>query len=157
MQNLIYSDTFDCISINKSPNLRIIISALQIVHPNFVIEVITPITERVNGGNVAVGDILGNGANAPSVVVIFGYNIAVLVGDGNDIALQVLVEVEGNTVVKNTANGVLVVIEGNNDVAIPLLAENLGAIKGIGVRDTIYSFACTNTVGIVVYSMLSVF
>ena len=58
---------------------------------------------------------------------------AVSVGDGNNVALQVLQEVVGHTVIHDTANAVLVVVEGNENILAPYLTENLGTVKGVGV------------------------
>ena len=55
----------------------------------------------------------------------------------------------GLVVVDDTANAVLVVVEGNEGVFAPSLAEDLGAVEGIGVKNAVYRLAGTNTVGVV--------
>ena len=56
------------------------------------------------------GTIRYNGANAPSIVGITCYNLTLVVGNSNNIALKVLLEVIRKTVIDNTTNGFLIII-----------------------------------------------
>ena len=99
--------------------MRIEISTRQIIKVNIFIIVIATISERVDGGNFAIGSIKLDFRYAPSIVGVFSDSCCILVNDSNYIALQVLDEVVGNIVVENTANAVLVVI------IILLFAQNV--------------------------------
>ena len=95
-----------------------------------MIKIIRSITEGVDGCNKA-GGIGYNAANAPSIVRVSCNGLSVLINDSDYVALQILDEVVGNSVVKNTANAVLVVIEGNKSISIPSFAEDLGTVESI--------------------------
>ena len=58
-------------------------------------------------------------------------------------------EVEGFIIEDNTANAVLIIVERNECIIAPSLAQNLGSVKGVGMLDTVYSLTCTNAVCIV--------
>ena len=66
--------------------------------------------------------------SAPRVVGVSCDSLSILINDSNYVALKILDEVVGNVVVEDTANAVLVVIEGNKSVTIPSFAENFGTI-----------------------------
>ena len=82
------------VRINPPTDLRIIISTLQIIQPDFYIVVVTSVSEGVNNSNgntfVSTGDV-SNGT--PSVVGVSCLNLAVSVCNSNNITLQVLEEV----------------------------------------------------------------
>ena len=63
--------------------------------------------------------------------------------------MQVLDEVVGNRVVKNTADAILIIVERDKGFATPTLTENFGTFKGVGMRDTVYLLACSDTVSII--------
>ena len=65
------------------------------------------------------------------------------------ITLQVLQEVVGSTIVENTAYGILIIVEGNEYVALPSLAKNLCSVKGIGVLYAANSLARSDAVCVV--------
>ena len=135
------------VSINKPTNTRIIISALEIVQPNFLVVVVRTISEGVDICDA--NRILRNSTYAPSIIGISCNGFCVLVNDSDYVTLQVLYEVVGNVVVENTANAVLVVVERNESVAAPCLTENLGTVESIGVENTVYLLARSDTVRVV--------
>ena len=145
---------FDCtktclIRINKPPDDRIIIPGLEVVHGDLRIEVITSVAEGVNGGNVAAGGIGSDGTHAPGVVAVGGDGGAVQVGNGNDIALQVLQEVVRRTIVQDAADGIRVVIQRDQLIGTPGLRQNLGAVQLVGMGDTVHRLAGADAVGVV--------
>ena len=107
------------------------------------------ITVGVDGGDGAVGSIACYCTNTPSVVAIFCNGLGVLVHDADDIALEVLLEVIGFIIVHNAADAVFVVVQRDNGVVVPSLAQNLCAVEGIGVFDTAHGLARADAVGIV--------
>ena len=88
-------------------------------------------------------------AFAPRIVGVSCNSLCILVNDGNDVALQVLQEVVGSTIVENTAYGILIIVERNERVVTPDLTEDLGAVEGIGMENTVYLLACSDAVGVV--------
>jgi len=75
--------------------------------------------------------------------------LTVLVGDGNDIALEVFQEVIGRIIIQDAADAVLVVVQGDQNVIAPGFTEDFGAIQRVGMLETIDSLGSTDTVGIV--------
>ena len=118
--NIIGCNTFTttnihcCIRIDKPLNLRIIVPALQVVHSDFFVEIITSVAERVDICNVdAVGRLCAGdnaGVGTPSIIAISADDATVLVGDCNDVSLQVLLEVVGHIVVDDTADRPLIAL-----------------------------------------------
>ena len=141
------------ICINKPTNLSIVISALEIVHSNLFVVVITTISEGVNGCNIYTIGKLGVGNctcdNTPRIVRVFGNSFCVLVNDSDNITLKVLDEVVGNVVIKNTAYSILVIIERNERVVTPSFTENLGSVKNIFVLYSVDSLARSDAICIV--------
>ena len=130
---------------------------MQIVHSGLFVEIVTSVAERVNGGNAASRVVLHNGRHTPSIIAISADDTTVLVGDCNDVSLQVLLEVVGLTVVDNTADRILVIIQRNQNILVslclliivPALTQDLGAIQDVIMLDTCDRLAGTDTVGIV--------
>ena len=114
------------------------------------------LAERVDGGDVTVGRVLFDHRHTPCVIGVSRNNRAVGICDCNHIALQVLDEVVGNRVVENSANAILVIIERNKRIFSPSLTENLGAVKRVGMKNTIYFFARFDAVDIVGLPLVSV-
>ena len=105
----IYCNEAYIIGINKPSGVGIVIAGLEIVQAGFGIVVIAAITEGVDDGDIGgAGDDRTAGIgdlehHAPGVVGIAGHYLAVSVGDGDNIPLQILEEVVGGTVVQDTA------------------------------------------------------
>ena len=165
--NIIGCNTFTttnihcCIRIDKPLNLRIIIPALQVVHSDFFVEIITSVAERVDICNVdAVGRLCAGdnaGVGTPSIIAISADDTTVLVGDCNDVSLQILQEVVGHIVVDDTADRILVIIQRNQNILIslclliivPALTQDLGAIQEVIMLDTCDRLAGTDAVGVI--------
>ena len=111
--------------------------------------IITAVSVWVDSCNLAIGRILRYRRNTPSIVGVSRYNLASCVGNGDNVTLQILDEIVGRAVVDDTANTILVVIERNKRIAIPYLAENLGAVQRVGMLYTVNSLRGTDTIGIV--------
>ena len=112
-----------------------------------MIVVITSISEWVNSCN-NTGVIGYYCTNAPGVVGVACYNFALVVGNGNNIPLQVLKEIVCVVVVDNTADGILVVVERNKGIVTPGFLEYLSSVKSVLVLNAVYSLACSYAVGI---------
>ena len=100
---------FRIITIQKPTDLRIIITALEIVQSRILIIVVPTVAEGVDGGDVDGGDVHRNGGDAPRVVAIARDDLAVRIGDGDDVTLQILLEIVRG-IVENTTHAVLVVV-----------------------------------------------
>ena len=138
-----------CVFVDKPTNTRIIISTLEIIQPNLFIVVVTTISEGVDCCNLASRRIKLDFRYAPSIVGVSCDSPSILINDSNYIALKILDKVVGNIVVENTANAVLVIVEGNKSIAVPSLAENLGAVKCVSMENAVDLLARSDTVCIV--------
>ena len=114
-----------------------------------MVKIVSSVAEGVDVCDAAIGIILHCHGCAPGIVGIGCDLLCILVYDGNNVALQILHEVVRNIVVKDTADRILVVIQRSQDIAIPLFPQDLGAVKGIGVLDTVNRLAGADAVGIV--------
>ena len=149
-----------CISvcINKPPNNRIIVSALQVVQPRISVIAIAPITEgvisryiacglrdcsaacTVNAGRCAPG-IIGVGCNQCGRVS-FASGVVIAAVQRNDIALQVLTEIVILPI--GRSRGGIVDAEANRAVAfvkeIPqdILFGTVGSKALLSYRQTVY-------------------
>ena len=134
---------------------------MEVVHFDFFVKIVPSIAERVDICNVdAVGRLCAGdnaGVGTPSIIAISADDATVLVGDCNDVSLQVLLEVVRFTVVDNTADRILVIIQRNQNILIslclliivPALTQDLGAIQDVIMLDTCDRLTGTDTVGIV--------
>ena len=119
--------------------------------------------EGVDGGNVdgfaafdcgGCGGIVGNCTGTPCIVGVAGYGFAALVGDGDDISLQVFQEVVGDIAVQDAADVVLIVVKGSDfpfDILTldPLFPENFGTVQRVGMLDTTHRLGGTDAAGVV--------
>ena len=103
------------------------------------IVVVSTISEWVNCCNTTSGNILDNRAYAPGIVRVLNNNLSILVDNGNNVALQVLLEVEWFIIEDNTADRLFIIVERNECIISPSLAQNLGSVKGVGM---LYSANC---------------
>ena len=120
---------------------------MEIIQLNLFIVVVGTISKRVDGCDA--NRILRNGAYTPCIVRVSCDSLSILINDCNYVTLQVLDEVVGNVVVKDTANAVLVVVEGNEGVTTPSLTQNLSAVKRVSVENAINLLAGSDAVCIV--------
>ena len=92
---------------NKPTNNRIIISRLEIVEVRFCIEIVTSVSERVDGRDIHSACVGCDCAYAPCVVWISCLCYSVLVGDLDYITLEVLAEVIRCAVIDYSKNAIL--------------------------------------------------
>ena len=78
------------IPIHKPTHSRVVVTALEVVHPNLRVVVIATVAVGVDGCDVALGFIVGDCTNSPCIVGVAGYDLTVGVGYRNNIALEVL-------------------------------------------------------------------
>lgn len=85
------------IRIDKSSDLRIIITALEVVEPRFRIEIVTAVEKGIEGagGCARIGVSLGGKQIAPCVIEIGNAQIAVRIVHGNHISLRVAIVIDG--------------------------------------------------------------
>ena len=135
-----------------------IIAALEVIHTDLGVVVIASVAEGVNGSDIAIRVVLGDGASAPCVIGVSGKGHAILVGDGNDVALQVFQEVVRYITIQNATDIFLVVIQRFEDSGVlniilaqflPSLRDDLGAVQRVGVLHAVDRLAGTNAVGVV--------
>ena len=135
MQNGYASSNICMIGSDKPANAHIIISTLEIIQPNLLIVVVTAVSERVDGCNIHILGKLSVGYricySAPSIVGVFCNSLCILINDSDYVTLQILYEIVGNSIVENTANTVLVIVEGNKSISVPSFTKNLCSIKCI--------------------------
>ena len=136
------------IGIYKSTNFSIIISTLKIVQTNLFIVVVTTVSEGVDSRNIT-GSIRNNCTYTPSIVCVACNNLALGIGNCNNIPLKILHEVVSKAVVYDTAYALFIIIKRSEGVAIPGFLENLCTVKSIFVLYTVYSLACSDSVSIV--------
>ena len=114
---------------NKSPELRVIISAVEIIKAGFGIVIIPPVAEGVFVAHGVAGGV-GDGTLAPGVVAVGGNDLA---GggpdDGNDIPLQVVEVVEQHGPVGKAHALAGAVVEEPHDRIPGLLRQNLAAVE----------------------------
>ena len=147
------------IRIQEPSPLRVIVPALQIVQPRVRIVVIPPIPERIERAdnpllNRCRARLGGNRAVAPCVIGIRAYLGSVFRVDGDNVPLQVLLEVVGVeyifgitlvSVLQPDGSAVLIievykeVVRGLRATTVlrrPCLGDDLGAVQRVVVRRT---------------------
>ena len=141
---------------DKPTNTSIVISALQIIHPNLGIIIIPTVSEGIHIAEVCgiVGNVQAifvfNGNNpAPGVVGISCNRQAVGIFDFDDVTLQVLVEIVCRVIVDDTANAVLVVVQRNQRAVTTGFLQDLGSVELVGVQYAVNRLACADAVGVV--------
>ena len=122
---------------------------MQIVHTNLFVVVVAPVSVRFNGGDGAAGGIRCHCADAPGVVGVSCDSLAVLVCDGNYVALQVPAEIVRLLVVHYAADALLIVIYGLQRIAAPSLAEDIRAVEDVRMLYAVYCPARPDPVGVV--------
>jgi len=144
------------IPVNKPTQARIIISTLEVIHPNLGIIIIPTVSEGIHIAEVCgiVGNVQAifvfNGNNpAPGVVGISCNQDTVGILDSDDVTLQVLMEIICRVVVDDTANRVLVVIQRNQGTVAPGFLQDLGTVELVGVQYTVNRLACSDAVSII--------
>ena len=139
------------ISVYKPTNTSIIISTLKIIKGDFLIEIVRSISEGVNCCDTS--RTLCNRAYTPSIVGVSCNSLSILINDCDYVALKILDEVVGITIINDTTNAVLVIVEGNKSVTIPSLTKDLRSVESIFVLNSVYGLRGTNTISVVSVSI----
>ena len=147
------------IRIQEPSPLRVIVPALQIVQPRVRIVVIPPIPERIERAdnpllNRCRARLGGNRAVAPCVIGVRAYLGSVFRVDGDDVPLQVLLEVVGVkrirsiglvSVLQPDGSAVLIIevyqevvrgLRATTALRRPCLGDDLGAVQRVVVDRT---------------------
>ena len=141
--------------------MGIIVPALQIIQPRLGIVVIPAVTEGVEYPNDSVLQrsvrrFHSNSKITPGIIVIRTNLITIGVVNGNNIALQILFKVEGVEDVGGIAFGSVLhpdwrtafVIDVDQQVIAPSLADDLGAVQSVDVVGSVHDLVGTNAVGV---------
>ena len=125
MEKIVFQDTiakscckYRLIRIDKPPRNRIVVPALQVILEGFKVEVVAAVQVGVGDRQEAVGGVLLDRRHAPRIVGVADNHLCILVQNGDNVALQVLLEVVGDVVVQNTKDGILVIVQGSKNVAV---------------------------------------
>ena len=150
------------IRIDESTRRRIIISALQIIQTGIGIVIISPVPERIPRSDNAplqgrCSRNLADRAIAPSIVGV-GADLDTRFGiNPYNVTKNILFEIVGvkfagvivcGSVLQSNGRAVFVV-QVNDEVIAPTLADDLGTIQGIVVREVVDDLARTDTVGVI--------
>ena len=138
---------------DKPPELRVIISAVEIIKAGFGIVIIPPVAEGVFVAHGVAGGV-GDGAVAPGVVAVGGNDLARGgPDDGNNIPLDIVEVVEQHGPVgKAHALAGAVVEEAHNGIP-GLLRQNLAAVEEELRGGTVDCLAGADTVGVVLVAV----
>ena len=138
---------------NKSPELRVIIPAIQVIQPGFCIVVIPPVAEGVLIAHGVAGGV-GYGAVAPGVVAVLGHNLSGSSPDnGNNIPLDIVEVVEQHGPVgKAHALAGAVVEEPHNGIP-GFLRQNLAAVEEEFRGGAVHCFGCSDAVSVVLIAV----
>jgi len=144
------------ILIYKSADLRIIVSALQIIQFRFGIVIITTISERVDISNVRFyfGNISAVGIGyckllAPRIIGISCNDSTRIIGNRDYITLKVLIEIICSTVISNSANGSVEIVQGNKSIAAPDFLYDIRSVKNVFMLNSVYRFGYSYSVIVV--------
>ena len=138
---------------DKSPELRVIVAAVQIVQPGFGIVIVPPVAEGVFVAHGVAGGV-GDSAVAPGVVAVGGNDLAGGgPGDGDDIPLQVVEIVEQHGPVGETHALAGAVVEEPHDRIPGLLRQNLAAVEEEFRGGAVDRLAGADAVGVVLIAV----
>ena len=102
-------------------------------------------------GNINAGVVGDSSYLAPRVVGISCNNRADPVGDFNDVALEILVEIVCRTIVNDTANGLLIIVKRRHGAIAPGFLQDLSAVELVGVQYAVNFLTGTDAVGVVLF------
>ena len=114
-----------------------------------MVVVVATVAVGIDGGDIAVRAIPRDCTYTPGIVGVSCYGLCILVDDRNYVALQILLEIVRYTVILDAANTVLVVIQGDQGVAVPSLSQYFSTVKNIIVSNSIDCLARPNAVGVI--------
>ena len=141
------------VNIDKPPELRIIIAAVEIIKARLGVVIIPPVAEGILVAHGVAGGV-GDGAVAPGVVGVFRNHLPRGgPDDGNDIPLQVVEVVEQHGPVgKAHALAGAVVEEPHNGIP-GLLRQNLAAVEEKFRGGAVHRFGCSDAISVVLIAV----
>ena len=117
------------VNVDKSPELRVIIAAVQIVQASFGVVIVPPVAEGVFVAHGVAGGV-GDGAVAPGIVAVGGNDLAGGgADDGYNVSLQVVEVVEQHGPVGKAHALAGAVVDEAHDAVAGFLRQNLGAVE----------------------------
>ena len=134
---------------DKSPELRAIIPAVEVIKPRLGIVVVTPVAEGVFVAHGVAGGV-GDGAFAPGVVAVLSHDLSRCgAGDGDDVPLQVIEVVVQGVAVEETHTLAGAVVEEPHNAVPGLLRQNLAAVEEEFLGGAVHRFGCSDAVMII--------
>ena len=134
---------------DKSPELRVIVAAVQIVQPGFGIVIVPPVAEGVFVAHGVAGGV-GDSAVAPGVVAVGGNDLAGGgPGDGDDIPLDIVEIVEQHGPVGKAHALAGAVVDEAHDAVAGFLRQDLAAVEEKFRGGAVDRFAGADAVGVV--------
>ena len=138
---------------NKSPELRVIISAVQVIKPGLGVIIIPPVAEGILVAHGVAGGV-GDGAVAPGVVAVLSHDLPRGgPDDGDDVSLQVVEVVEQHGPVGEAHALAGAVVEEPHDRIPGLLRQNLAAVEEEFRGGAVDCLAGADTVGVVLVAV----
>ena len=160
------------IRIQEPSPLRVIVPALQIVQPRIIVVIIPPIPERIERAdnpllNRCRARLGGNRAVAPCVIGIRAYLGSALRVDGDNVPLQILLEVVGVeyifgitlvSVLQPDGSAVLIIevykevvrgLRATTALRRPCLGDDLGAVQRVVVDRTAVCLDGSDAIGVI--------
>ena len=138
---------------NKSPELRVIIAAVEIVQPRLGIVVVAPIAERILIAHGVAGGV-GDGAFAPGVVAVLSHDLPRSgPHDGDDIPLHVVEVIIQRVAIGEAHPLARAVVEEQHGGVPGLLGQDLAAIEEKFRGGTVDCLAGADTVGVVLVAV----
>ena len=148
----------ESIGIDKPPRRGIVISALQIIEPRLGVVIIPSVAEGIiiRARMVALV-VVGLRTVSPGIICVRDELTARRVIDADDVALQVLLEPIGvkraravlRRAVEHSDRATLGVVEEEEQMIAPALADDLRAVQRVGVCRSVYDLPCADAVGVV--------
>ena len=137
------------VNVDKSPELRVIIAAIEVVKPGFGIVIIPPVAEGVFVAHGVAGGV-GDSAFAPGVVAVLSHDLPRGgPDDGDDIPLDIVEVVEQHGPVGEAHALAGAVVEEPHDRIPGLLRQNLAAVEEEFRGGAVHRFGCSDAVMII--------
>ena len=139
------------VNIDKPPELRVIVPAVQVIKPGFGIIIIPPVAEGILVAHGVSGGV-GDGAVAPGVVAVGGNDLAGGgADDGYNVSLQVVEVVEQHGPVGKAHALAGAVVDEAHDAVAGFLRQNLGAVEEKFRGGTVDCLAGADTISVSPY------
>ena len=141
------------VDIDKPPELRAIVPAIEVIQPRLGIVVVTPVAEGVLFTHGVAGGV-GNGALAPGVVAVSGHHLARGgPDDGDDIPLHVVEVIIQRVAVGKAHPLARAVVEEQHNAVPGLLSQDLAAVEEKLRFGAVHRLGRADAVGIVLIAI----